>query len=1183
MFFAARRRRPASGIGLVLAAVVLISGLPVTGSAAARIEGDVNRRSNAPAARAASAGKVLSAARPQGLVTNAVGNMTPTDLANAILGGGVSVSNVVYKGTSLSAGTFSGGAGIIGFENGIVLSSGRVSNVVGPNQGDSTGSVNDGAGDNDLSALIGGTETFDATVLEFDFVPSSDLLTFQYVFSSEEYNEFVGEFNDVFGLLVNGQNVALVPGTVTPVSINNVNGGDPFGTNPKNPHLYRNNDLDDGGGQINTEMDGLTVVLLAQASVTPGQVNHLKLAVADAGDESYDSSVFIKGSSLTSQPPADLSIAITGAPDVTPTGSQITYTLTATNNGPNPATGVTVTDTLPAGVTLVSATGGCTPSGGTVVCDLGGLASGASASRDIFVLVNAASGVLNNTASVAGNEPDPNTANNTATKSTAVDVAFAISGRVADAANNGISGATVSMGGTLTGSVTTDSQGNYTFAGLKPGGNYIITPSKAGFVFTPPSLWINNLSANHTANFTAGPATGIFGRVTQQETQAGIPDVFVTLSGTMTRVVKTDAQGNYSFAGLAGGGDYTVTPQSPLYGFAPLRREFISLSDTGPNTADFVTSRNTPPTLFQPPTDDFSGGARDPNKWNLGTLAQPPGGFSPAVSVAQAAGSLVITPTTTVGYNGYVSVNSFDLTNGAAGVQLVQAGAGGTETAFAVGQDSDNFFRFVVRPNQTQTPDGKRQSALRWLAADDLVLRFQVKVGGQVTEASIPYDPAAHRYLRFRHDAAQNSINFETSPDNAAWTARRSFGPLSKGASALACELSAGTSAQNAAPGQAVFDNFNLTTSTVQFKVAAERAAETSGQIVIVVRRHGSTAGAASVTYQTAADTAAAGSDFQAAQGTLQFAPGEVEKTFTVQLADDSLIEGDEAFDVILATATSAGLDSPARHRVTIADNESSIADARFFARQHYLDFFNREPDQAGWDFWTNQITECGTNQGCTEVRRINASAAFFVSIEFQETGYLIYKTYGAALGTRRVGQRVPLTLQEFLPDLQQIGAGVVVGQGDWQQKLAANKSAFFSSFVQRQVFTALYPAGMTPRQFVEALRQNTGAALSQTEFDALVNQVAAGGNTSAARAQALRVVAEDTDFDRAEYNRAFVLMQYFGYLRRNPNDAPEPTRDFAGYDFWLGKLNEFNGNYVAAEMVKGFITSAEYTQRFGQ
>src|SRR2546426_12358468 len=85
------------------------------------------------------------------------------------------------------------------------------------------------------------------------------------------------------------------------------------------------------------------------------------------------------------------------------------------------------------------------------------------------------------------------------------------------------------------------------------------------------------------------------------------------------------------------------------------------------------------------------------------------------------------------------------------------------------------------------------------------------------------------------------------------------------------------------------------------------------------------------------------------------------------------------------------------------------------------------------------------------------------------------------------------------------------------------------------------------------------------------------------ARARALRRVAENSTLALQEFNRAFVLMQYFGYLRRNPNDPPETTLDFQGYNFWLNKLNVFNGNFIEAEMVKAFLNSTEYRQRFGQ
>jgi hypothetical protein len=108
------------------------------------------------------------------------------------------------------------------------------------------------------------------------------------------------------------------------------------------------------------------------------------------------------------------------------------------------------------------------------------------------------------------------------------------------------------------------------------------------------------------------------------------------------------------------------------------------------------------------------------------------------------------------------------------------------------------------------------------------------------------------------------------------------------------------------------------------------------------------------------------------------------------------------------------------------------------------------------------------------------------------------------------------------------------------------------------------------------------GGALSSTQRDALVSQLSTNPASPALRAQVLRTVSENSVFTTRQSNKAFVLMQYFGYLRRNPNDPPEAGLDFGGYNFWLGKLNQFNGNFVNAEMVKAFIVSGEYQLRFG-
>ena len=258
------------------------------------------------------------------------------------------------------------------------------------------------------------------------------------------------------------------------------------------------------------------------------------------------------------------------------------------------------------------------------------------------------------------------------------------------------------------------------------------------------------------------------------------------------------------------------------------------------------------------------------------------------------------------------------------------------------------------------------------------------------------------------------------------------------------------------------------------------------------------------------------------------------------------------------------------------------IDDPQFFVRQHYLDFLNRDPDADGLAFWTNEIISCGGDAQCIDAKRINVSAAYFLSIEFQQTGYLVYRFYKASYGNVP-GAPVPVRLDEFLPDTKEIGQGVVVNQSGWEQVLESNKQAFATEFVQHSRFVSAYPTSMSSEQFVDALFANAGVAPTANDRTAVINEFpfAATTNDVAARARALRRVAENSTLAQQEFNRAFVLMQYFGYLRRNPNDPPEATLDYQGYNFWLNKLNQFDGDFVQAEMVRAFLVSSEYRQRF--
>jgi hypothetical protein len=387
----------------------------------------------------------------------------------------------------------------------------------------------------------------------------------------------------------------------------------------------------------------------------------------------------------------------------------------------------------------------------------------------------------------------------------------------------------------------------------------------------------------------------------------------------------------------------------------------------------------------------------------------------------------------------------------------------------------------------------------------------------------------------------------------------------------------------------------SLTASSIQTSATKYFVNEGEGSVSLIVTRLGNTAGIATVDYATS-DTAGAspcGSmtgaassrcDYLATLGSLTFSPGETSKTISIPITDDAFVEGPENFNLTLANPVGATLGSPFTSQITINDNDNTpgvnpLDKTDFFVRQHYIDFLNREPDPSGFGFWTNEINSCGSNVQCIEVKRINVSAAFFLSIEFQETGYLAYRVHKSSFGNL-AGAPVPITFADFINETQQLGKGVQVGIGNWQAQLEANKQAYALLFVQRSDFLTAFPNSMTAQQFVDKLDMNAEMVLSTSEKATLVSALGATPADVNKRASVLRSVADDPDLRSAEFNKAFVLMQYFGYLRRNPNDPPDV--DFGGYNFWLNKLNSFSGNYINAEMVKAFISSLEYRQRFG-
>jgi len=240
-----------------------------------------------------------------------------------------------------------------------------------------------------------------------------------------------------------------------------------------------------------------------------------------------------------------------------------------------------------------------------------------------------------------------------------------------------------------------------------------------------------------------------------------------------------------------------------------------------------------------------------------------------------------------------------------------------------------------------------------------------------------------------------------------------------------------------------------------------------------------------------------------------------------------------------------------------------TIADSDFFVNQQYVDFLSRFPDQSGFDFWVNEIVTCGGNATCIDLRRANTSGAFFLSIEFRETGYLVYRVHKTSFGT------LPL-YSKFMPDSRAVGKDVVVNQGNWQGKLEENKVAFLNAWVGSSEFIAAYPLNMTADAYVDKLITTIGVTSGEVDGANLATRLSQGQET---RATVLRKIAESSAVDLKEKNSAFVLMQYLGYLRRDP-DQP-------GFQFWLNKLNSHGGDFHAAEMVRSFLVSTEYQARF--
>jgi hypothetical protein len=766
-----------------------------------------------------------------------------------------------------------------------------------------------------------------------------------------------------------------------------------------------------------------------------------------------------------------------------------------------------------------------------------------------------------------------------------VPLTFAVGGHVVNGSNQPIVGVNVRLDGdgTPPRETTTDAGGGYSFTGLAQQDNFNVTPAETNYRFTPASRSVNNLQSDQTnVDFTGTLLNHTIAGTILDGGGHPLPGVTVTLAGAQSAPTTTDAGGNYSFASVPEGGSFTVTPGREGFTFDPPRRQVSNI--TADVDFDAVATAQPSPTPTPDPSDDFSGGPDpDSDKWSKGILTNPPTAFDPLVRVFLAGGLLHIQPrgdANGLSFNGLVSARALDLdTTPVVSVEVVAASRGeGAQTLFGLGKDQDNWLRFAVQdttavsslsPNAPKPSLRAAASACAPGNASGQTLLFQTNAGGSKSSFGVDYDPSCQRFWRFRFDAPARTVTFETSPDGATWAVQFTAA-LPADQTQLIAELSAGTFKATAAPTEALFDNYLLSpTPRAQFSASSYSVSEGEGTAEVQVIRTGGDESTAAVGFATGDGTAHAGSDYTATSGTIIFGVGERTKTVTIPVLDDNAVEGGETINLTLTNPVGGRLGSITNSVLTILDDESpnQIDETAFFVRQHYLDFLGREPDAAGLAFWTNNIESCGNGTGaaqCREVKRIDTSAAFFLSIEFQETGLVVQRFYEASFNR-------PPTFEEYLPDLTVIREGVIVGEPGALARLEANKRLFAEQWAGRAAFRQAF-GGLNEMQYVDALLANAGITLPEGERTSLVVGLLTNRET---RAGVLLKIIEKEEFKRREFNAAFVRMEYFGYLRRTP--------DPAGFGFWLKKMEDFGGDYRRAEMVKAFLSSAEYRARFGQ
>ncbi|PYS50042.1 MAG: hypothetical protein DMF68_08300 [Acidobacteria bacterium] len=929
---------------------------------------------------------------------------------------------------------------------------------------------------------------------------------------------------------------------------------------------------------------------------------------------------------------ADISIAQTASPNPADIGTSISYRIIVTNNGPASATSVNVIDNLPASVTSVSssATQGSCSGTGPVICSLGAIPNGANAIVTINAIPNV-QGQVTNTANVTANEPDPDTANNSSSVNTLVEapavpvvldqnlsvktilsgldqptsMAFIgpneffvlekATGKVQHVFNGQLQTVAVDL------AVNNASERGLLGLALHP--NFPATP----YVYL---YWTESSTGADTSNLDEVPLLG--NRV----------DRFTWNGSTLTldrniiklRALQQDAgqpsRGNHNGGVVRFGPDgklYIVIGDNGRRGFlqnvtngsvpddqfggpepddAHLTGVILRLNDDGTTPTDNPFYNATTNLTGQAAANikkvfaygirNSFGVAFDPATGNLWTEENGDDAFDEINRVVPGFNGgwiQIIGPSSRI--SDYKSIES---TYGAGNLQQIR-----WSPTLIADTPAQALSRLYTLPGSQY-----REPEFSWkYAVAPSTIGF-VKGGGLGSQFDGDLFVGASRttlyngylfHFKFSNDrlslattdprlqdkVADNLDKFDIT-ESETLLIGKNFG--------ITTDIETGpdgnlyvVSLSNGAIYQ-IFAN-----NTVQLSSSTYSVSEAAGSLAVNVTRTGNTADAISVDYgtsdtagltpcnQTSTGIASSRCDYVTTVGTLRFGAGETTKTIFIPIVNDSYAEGSETFTLTLSNPNGATLGSVSNATVTINDNDvttggNPIVDPQFFIRQQYIDFLGREPDPPGFAGWLNILNNCpqsGKDAQGNFCDRIEVSADFFRSPEFQDRGYFIYRFYSVGMG------RTPL-YREFTPDFAKVSGFLSDAQ------LEANKVAFVREFMARAEFRNRYDALTDPAAYVNALVSTAGVTPANKQQ--LIDDLAAGRKT---RAEVLRAIVESTEVYQKFYNEAFVVMQYFGYLRRDPDIL---------YLNWIQTMNQNGGDYRV--MINGFMNSSEYFLRFG-